>query len=288
MSENPTRRGVLVAVDGSDTSHKALRWAAREARSRGTGLTIAHCYYWPSSGLGAMDAIGFLMEGLAKDSEDLLSAAKTAARELAPELEITVRSHVGAPVATLVEMSKHYEVTVLGSRGLGGFKGMLLGSVSTGLVANALSSVVVVRGDDDLDSPSSAAPIVVGVDPSEAGQSALVEAFALAARRECTLVAVHATQVAGRIDPEQERAWQDSVAADLDAQIAPLAARYPGVKVEPVIYRDRATAALLARAQTARLLVVGTRGRSELKGVLLGSTSRALVQHAPCPVMVVR
>lgn len=288
MSETPARSGVLVAVDGSEGSLKSLRWAAREAVSRGAGLTIAHCYYWPSSGLGAMDAIGFLMEGLAQDSADVLAAAATTAREIAPDLPVTTQSHLGAPVATIVELSKAFEVTVIGSRGLGGFKGMLLGSVSTGVVANALSSVVVVRGEDDLDADGSGAPIVVGVDPSEAGRLALAEAFAIADRRRCPLVAVHATQVAGRITPDQEQAWQQSVAADLDAQIAPLKGRYPDVAVEPVIYRDRAAAALLARAQSARLVVVGTRGRSELKGVLLGSTSRALVQHAPCPVMVVR
>lgn len=295
LSETRPRSGILVAVDGSETSRRSLDWAAREAASRGVALTIVHCYYWPSSGLGAMDAIGFLMEGLAKDSVEILSASEVAARTVAPDIEIHVESHLGAPVATIVDLSARFEVTVIGSRGMGGFKGMLLGSVSLGVTSNALSSVVVVRGHDDNDSgfgPAGLAadtPIVVGVDPSPAGQLALAEAFAIADRRSCPLVAVHAWVGPGsRLTTEQAAEFQQSVAADLQAQLAPLVARYPGVAVEPVTYRDRATAALLARAQSAQLLVVGTRGRSEIKGMLLGSTSRALVQHSPCPVMVVR
>ncbi len=281
------RGGVLVAVDGSEASERSMLWAARDAARRGTSLTIVHCYYWPSSGLGAMDAIGFLMDGLAKDSTDILSAAEASVTSAMPDLKVTVESHLGAPVATLVDMSGRFDVVVVGSRGLGGFKGMLLGSVSTGVVANALSSVVVVRGE--FDENDTVAPVVVGVDASPSGQAALAEAFAAAERCRCALVAVHAWQApSARVTPEQAEEWQKSAAAELESHIAPLAERHPTVTVETVTYQDRPTAALLARAQTARLVVVGTRGRSEFTGMLLGSTSRALVQHAPCPVMVVR
>lgn len=287
-AEGTARGGVLVAVDGSAASERSLRWAAREAARRSTSLTVVHCYYWPSSGLGAMDAIGFLMDGLAKDSEDILSAAEEAVHHEAPDVDVSVESHLGAPVATLVDMSGRFDLVVVGSRGLGGFKGMLLGSVSIGVVANALSAVVVVRGETDLQDDA-VAPVVVGVDASRSGQVALAEAFAAAERWNCAVVAVHAWQApSSRLTPEQAEEWQRAAAAELEAQVAPLMALHPSVPVETVTYRDRATAALLARAQTARLIVVGTRGRSEFTGMLLGSTSRALVQHSPCPVMVVR
>lgn len=279
--------GVLVAVDGSEASERSLVWATREAARRGVPLTIVHCYYWPSSGLGAMEAIGFLMDGLAKDSADILTAAEATANRTAPDVEVSVESHLGAPVATIVDLSSRFDLVVVGSRGLGGFKGMLLGSVSTGVVANALCAVVVVRGEAGADDDE--APVVVGVDASQSGQAALAEAFAAAERQSCALVAVHAWQAPSvRVTAEQVEEWQRSAAADVEAQIAPLAASHPSVSVETVTYRDRPAAALLARAQTARLLVVGTRGRSEFTGMLLGSTSRALVQHSPCPVMVVR
>jgi nucleotide-binding universal stress UspA family protein len=282
------RGGVLVAVDGSETSERSLLWAAREAARRGTSLTVVHCYYWPSSGLGAMDAIGFLMEGLAKDSADILSTAEATVRRAVPTLDVRVESHLGAPVATIVDLSGGFDLVVVGSRGLGGFKGMLLGSVSTGVVANALCTAVVVRGETDLEDDA-VAPVVVGVDASKSGQAALAEAFEAAERMSCALVAVHAWQApSSRATAEQLEEWQRSAAADVAARIAPLAERHPSVTVETVTFRDRPTAALLARAQTARLVVVGTRGRSELTGMLLGSTSRAVVQHSPCPVMVVR
>jgi nucleotide-binding universal stress UspA family protein len=280
--------GVLVAVDGSETSERSLLWAAREAARRGAPLTVVHCYYWPSSGLGAMDAIGFLMDGLAKDSAEILNTAESTVRRAIPDLDVHVESHLGAPVATIVDLTSRFDVVVVGSRGLGGFKGMLLGSVSTGVVANALCTAVVVRGETDLDSDD-VAPVVVGVDASNSGQAALAEAFAAAERRSCALVVVHAWQApSSRASAEQIEEWQRSAAADVATRVAPLAERHPSVAVQTVTFRDRPTAALLARAQTARLVVVGTRGRSELTGALLGSTSRAMVHHSPCPVMVVR
>jgi nucleotide-binding universal stress UspA family protein len=261
-----------------------------------------------------MDAIGFLMEGLAKDSNDVLSAAESFARDVAPGVPVHVESHLGAPVATIVDLSGAHQLTVVGSRGLGGFKGMLLGSVSTGVVAGALSAVVVVRGprtgaggDADADAglgddagshaetdPGSGAadrrrPVLVGVDSSPAGLAALHEAFAAASRRACPLVVLHAWMPpSARADERQLREWHDAAQAQLAEQVDPVAQLFPEVSVEAIAYRDRPAAALLARAQSAQLVVVGTRGRSELKGMLLGSTSRALVQHAPCPVMVVR
>lgn len=293
MSDTATEglhdRGILVAVDGSESSDRSLAWAVTEAELRGVPLTITHCYYWPSTGLGAMEAIGFLMEGLAADSAEVLSAAEKFAREKAPGVEVHVESRLGAPVASIVELSPHYELVVIGSRGLGGFKGMLLGSVSTGVVANALSDVVVVRGDGDVDLRAMGAPVVVGVDPSPAGQRALVAAFEAAERRGCPLHAVHAWQgPAVEAGADQEHQWQEKIAGELADQVTAVAARFPSVTVETLTHRDRPAAALLSRAQTAQLLVVGTRGRSELKGIMLGSTSRAMVQHAPCPVLVVR
>lgn len=285
-AKDPAPYGILVAVDGSESSDRSLAWAVTEAELRGVPLTITHCYYWPSTGLGAMEAIGFLMEGLAADSAEVLAAAEKTARAQAPGVTLRVESRLGAPVASIVEVSARYELVVIGSRGLGGFKGMLLGSVSTGVVANALTDVVVVRGEA---APDPAAPVVVGVDPSPAGQRALEAAFAAAQRRGCALHAVHAWQgPTVEAGADQEHQWQQQIADELAVQVAAVAARYPSVQVETMTHRDRPAAALLARAQTAQLLVVGTRGRSEIKGMVLGSTSRAMVQHAPCPVMVVR
>jgi nucleotide-binding universal stress UspA family protein len=64
--------------------------------------------------------------------------------------------------------------------------------------------------------------------------------------------------------------------------------KYPGVEVRRELVRDRPRHALLEWSATAQLVVVGSRGRGGFRGMLLGSTSQALVQHAHCPVLVVR
>ena len=64
--------------------------------------------------------------------------------------------------------------------------------------------------------------------------------------------------------------------------------KYPDVEVEQIITRDRPVRALADASEDAQLLVVGSHGRGGFRGMLLGSTSRALLQEAPCPLMVVR
>ena len=285
--------GVLAAVDGSESAAHALAWAVAEAQARQVGLTIAHSYHWPSSGLGAMEAAGFLMDALEQDSAEVLSAAAEAAKKLAPDLTVHTVSRLGPPVPTLVKLSEGRDLIVVGSRGLGGFAGMLLGSVGTGLVADAHCPVAVVRGER---APERTDPVVVGVDGAPASSDVLREAFAAAARRGCPLIAVHAWQdptadmraARGKADGEQQESWQRSVSDDLAQRIAEVGKDFASVQVQAVTSSQRPAAALLEQAKTAQLVVVGTRGRGDITGLLLGSTSRSLVQHAPCPVMVVR
>lgn len=137
--------GVLAAVDGSPSAYWALEWAAKEAKMRQLPLIIAHVYHWPSSGLSAMDAIGFLMEELAADSQRILDTAASDAKEYAPEIEVHTVSELGPPVPTLLDLAVGRDLLVVGSRGLGGFKGLLLGSTSKALVTHAPCPVLVVR-----------------------------------------------------------------------------------------------------------------------------------------------
>jgi nucleotide-binding universal stress UspA family protein len=285
--------GVMAAVDGSESADRALAWAVREAQARGVPLTIVHAYHWPSSGLGAMDAVGFLMDALEQDSRDILAAAEQRAREISPDVPVTTASRLGPPVPTLVGMAKGKELVVAGSRGLGGFTGLLLGSVGTGLVANAPCSVAIVRGDR---MPAPGDPVVVGVDGAPTGEQVLTEGFRAAQRRGCPLVAVHSWQdptadvriARGRESAGDADSWQQAVSDALSERLAAVGAQFSSVHAEAITSQGRPAAALLEQAKTAQLVVVGTRGRGELKGMLLGSTSRAMVQHAACPVLVVR
>ena len=74
----------------------------------------------------------------------------------------------------------------------------------------------------------------------------------------------------------------------LEQELAPLEAKFPDVKATKVVTQDRPVRALVDHAKDAQLLITGSHGRGGFKGMLLGSTSRALLQAAPCPMMVVR
>jgi nucleotide-binding universal stress UspA family protein len=207
---------------------------------------------------------------------------------LDPETE-TVR---GTPVAVLRDVSKGASLLVLGSRGLGGFTGLLAGSVAVALAAHGHCPVAVIRGDDS----APGAPVVVGVDGSPVSDAAIELAFDEAAARGCDLVAVHAwtdtafpVTPAGGFAPELD--WEslaERAAITLDERMAGWQEKYPLVTVHQVVERERPASALLQAAQSAQLLVVGSRGRGGFTGLALGSVSQAMIHHAPCPVLITR
>ena len=146
---------------------------------------------------------------------------------------------------------------------------------------------------------AAARPVVVGVDGSAAADGAISFAFGEAALRGCPLVAVHAwndrpldhTLARGRLhlDTDAVHAEQHR---QLLAHLAAWTRRHPDVEVQPAVLRGRPAAAMMQylahTADPPRLVVVGHRGRGGFARLLLGSTSTALVAHAPCPVVVVR
>jgi nucleotide-binding universal stress UspA family protein len=167
---------------------------------------------------------------------------------------------------------------------------MLVGSPAVSVAAHGECPVVVVRAGDD-GVIRTEGPVVAGVDGSPTSIRALGAAFDEASWRGARLVAVHSWQdsdyvpeyVALGAEPaEEERARV------LAESLAGWQEKYPDVEVERVVVKDRPRHQLLERSATAQLVVVGSRGRGGFKGLLLGSTSQALVYHAGCPVLVVR
>jgi nucleotide-binding universal stress UspA family protein len=139
---------IVVGVDSSKTSLKALRWALDEARLRGSSLQLVHAFPRP-------ELVGMTMV-VTLPSDDELRAAS--AQVLAEALEsvggagdVAVSTHVGAggPASVLVEVGRDAELLVIGSRGLGGFRGMLLGSVTQQVIAHAPCPVVVITPDEE-------------------------------------------------------------------------------------------------------------------------------------------
>ncbi|NMB23611.1 MAG: universal stress protein [Corynebacterium sp.] len=288
---------VVVAVDGSEASKQAVRWAANTANKRGIPLRLASSYTMPQF----LYAEGMvppqeLFDDLQAEALEKIDEARAIAHEMAPDIKIGHTIAEGSPIDMLLEMSKSVTMIVMGSRGLGGLSGMVMGSVSGAVVSHAQCPVVVVREDSSVNEDNKYGPVVVGVDGSEVSQRATEVAFAEASARGAELIAVHTwmdmqvqASLAGLAAAQQQ--W-DEVEREqtelLIERIKPLAEQYPDVPVKKVITRDRPVRALAETSEGAQLLVVGSHGRGGFKGMLLGSTSRALLQSAPCPMMVVR
>lgn len=288
---------VVVAVDGSDASKQAVRWAANTANKRGIPLRLASSYTMPQF----LYAEGMvppqeLFDDLQAEALEKVEEARGIAHEVAPEIKIGHTIAEGSPIDMLLEMSTDVTMIVMGSRGLGGLSGMVMGSVSGAVVSHAKCPVVVVREDSAVDENTKYGPVVVGVDGSEVSQKATEMAFAEADARNCELIAVHTwmdmqvqASLAGLAAAQQQ--WDEVERQQTNMlidQLAPLVEQYPNVQVKKLITRDRPVRALTEASEGAQLLVVGSHGRGGFKGMLLGSTSRALLQSSPCPMMVVR
>lgn len=288
---------VVVAVDGSDASNNAVRWAANTAMKRGVPLRLAASYTMPQF----LYAEGMvppqeLFDELQAETMEKIEAARDIAHEVAPDIKIGYTIAEGSPIDMLLEMSSDVTMLVMGSRGLGGLSGMVMGSVSAAVVSHANCPVVVVREDNHVTELNKYGPVVVGVDGSDISQLATEFAFAEAQARGSKLVAVHTwmdmqvqASLAGLAAAQQE--WnviEDEQTQVLHERLEPLLAKYPDVEVEMVITRDRPVRALVDASKDSQLLVVGSHGRGGFRGMLLGSTSRALLQSSPCPMVVVR
>ncbi|MGH3434010.1 MAG: universal stress protein, partial [Thermocrispum sp.] len=212
------------------------------------------------------------------------------AQEAVPQVAVSGVSTTEPAVLALISESSAARCVVLGESGRGAFTGVLLGSTTVALSAHAHCPVVAVRGED-----RPAAPVVVGVDGSEVSDWALGCAFGQASRRGVPLVAVHAyTDADSHQVFRAERMEHDWEAQDvterrvLERWLKRWAERYRDVDVEPELVRARPRQRLLERSADACVLVVGCRGRGGFAGLLVGSTSQAMLHHAECPVMVVR
>jgi nucleotide-binding universal stress UspA family protein len=191
------------------------------------------------------------------------------------------------PVQALREQAAEAAEIVVGSRGLGGFRGALLGSVSTRVAGRAHCPVVVVRSDCN----RTLGEVVVGVDTSPECLPALCYAFEQAAVRGCTLRALNAWQIpVYPYSPEilygmdEIRAAQQKVLSD---RLAGFRERYPQVGVVEDVQCAHPVDALVEAGDKAVLVVLGTHGRGAVSTMLFGSVSRPVLHHARCAVAVV-
>jgi nucleotide-binding universal stress UspA family protein len=302
---------VLVGVEDVD-AHAALRWAAVEAERLGLPLRVLHAYSTETSypwGYGYPLPAGVLHDVEEAARSNALSVLEDAAervRDEFPGLAVTTTVARTSAAASLVTASQEACVVVVGRRAHKHPWVAALGSVSLAVAAHAACPVVVVpesqgatpgtqpgtQPDLPFRPQRAAGQVVVGVDDSPESLDAVGFAFAHARAHDLGVVAVHGWWVDPAVMALAEGAeWAEIGAEDevvVDAILAPWLARYPGVTVSRVVARERPSDALVEAGDGAALLVVGSRGRGGFAGLLLGSVSRQVLQHATCPVAVVR
>jgi nucleotide-binding universal stress UspA family protein len=199
----------------------------------------------------------------------------------------------GEVADVIADRAHDARMLVLGSYGEGAWSGMLAGAVALTQVNRVACPIAVVRGTAPRIPPPRGGPVVVGVDGSSAGRAALTLAADLAASLGSRLVAVHAwsdivfdSDGSGMRSHEAESVLATRASTLLDAELAEIALAHPGLPMQRSVVADTPLRALLAAADGARLLVVGHRGVDGGPGRRLGSTSLALVEFVPCPVVV--
>ena len=281
---------IVVGVDGSDGGTQALCVALRESDLRGWPVTAVMMWGFVDQH-HADHSTSFDADYSERDAIAALDAFILQA--VGMEAAHRIDRHVTIDLAArgLLDASKGAELLVLGARGLGGFRGLLLGSVSQACLHHAQCPVEIVHGGQRAPSPGPER-IVVGVDGSAGSDAALEWALDEARARSATVDAVLGWKIpfvstypyAIEIDSTPfERAARDLLDAAIDRADTSGLAR----PVNPVMVPGGGAAAVLAVAEGADLVVAGTRGVGGFTGMLLGSVSHLLAQHAGCPVVIV-
>ncbi|WP_432479283.1 universal stress protein [Nocardioides sp. GXQ0305] len=282
---------VAVGVDGSPGAEQALTWAADEARTEGRPLTVVHAV----NPVGAvwMDQAGhdtrIGLEAVETDAQRLLGEARATARQHAPALEVHDLMRVMDPRDLLLAVSGQASMLVIGSRGRGPVRSLLLGSVGVAVTRHAQCPVVVVRPHHR---GLVRRGVLVGVDDTERSRAPLEFAFRQAAQRDLPLTVVHAFQdmVAAVSDPHLVSHRDPTVEEQrllMAEAVAGMREKYPDVAVRTELARGHAGDALVRLGDRMNLVVVGAHHGGAASAVMFGSVATSVVDHASCPVAVV-
>jgi nucleotide-binding universal stress UspA family protein len=290
---------IIVGVDGSEHSARALRWAQREADLRGGTLTAVLAWdlfnQLHPAGQKSFDP----NYDDTKADAALLAAIESA---LGPDAAATVerRAVCDLPARALLDASEGADLLVIGARGHGGFRGLLLGSVSQQCLHHATVPVAVVRSttaptaEAEGPVPGTDGRVVVGVDGSPSSVAALRWALTEGTLRKATVEVVHAWEAPPAFDPivggfpydvaEVQSGARQRIDELIDDAVASTGAT--DVSVERTVAAGGPAASVLDAAAGAELVVIGRRGVGGFARLLLGSVSENVARHAPCPVVV--
>ncbi|WP_035792174.1 universal stress protein [Kitasatospora mediocidica] len=277
---------VVVGVDGSAQSAAAAEWAGYQARRSGSGLRLLHAVRPPRPGAAT---------GRSERLPDPVGELHVRIARLLPELDVSLVRCAGDALHVLSAAAEHSELLVLGSRGLGGFAGPLVGSVALDVVAVAHRPVVLVRSGMASEHAGSG-EVVLGVEGSRPCEEVIGFAFEEAAKRGAVLRAVHGglppagpyLTKAPLPQPQIRIALAAAQVQQLQDCLDRWSDKFPEVRTSVELMDHGAARALVQASASADLLVVGRRiPERSLPGLHLGPVAHAVVHHAHCPVAVV-
>jgi nucleotide-binding universal stress UspA family protein len=286
---------VVVGVDGSPSSERAVRWAAVQASlehrplvlAHGATLTVANTWV----GAPSVDP-AVIAEAVEESGRALLRHAAEIVRSQCPDVKLYEALERRDPRDALLGLSRHAALVVVGSRGRGTMASIVLGSASLTISQHAHCPVVVLRRDGGSRSDKHGAGILVGTDGTARSDAALGFAFRQASLRRMPLTVLHAywtEQDEGftSLAPSYPRADAEDMRLLVAESIAGLESDYPEVEVEIRIEHGLADKVVVHEARSADLVVVGTHPVNTVYDLLAGEVSRAVLGRATCAVAVV-
>lgn len=291
MRERADSPVITVGVDGSRTGRHALHWAVSEAIRTEASLRVVHAL--PEE---APVSLGNVPEFRAAGRR-LLTRAVNEAQDIVGD-DVAVRGVLarGTSGDVLVRQSSHSTLMVVGTRGYGRLADLVIGSTACHVAAHARCPVVTVPRREQIPPDESRGRIVVGIGSPESSDGPLRVAVDQARTRGLPLEALHAWAAPNSsfpfdnvsLDISVVRQRHEDAGRDLAAVLQPWRERHPELAVTQHVVQSAPARALSAASKGADLLVVGSRGRSALFGLLLGSVSQGVLRGARCPVIVAR
>ncbi|MCE5291958.1 MAG: universal stress protein [Nocardiaceae bacterium] len=276
------RTSIVAGVDGSETSVDAALWAADIAHRLHVPLVLAHAvtdaaYFYTSAAVMVQYPLG---ESEREAAHECLSSARDAVARRYPDLPLSTWSQRGPADLALIALSRKAQLIVVGAHKNVSADSLLLGTTASRVVNHSECPVAVWRGT------VGNGPVVVGVDGSPLSSLAVEHAFELASAFGTGVRAVHSWIPGVTSDLEKDSTEHEAL---LSESLAGWTEKYPDVPVERIVAPVDAEQSIpLYAAANARLVVVGSHGRGRASSLLLGSTSRYLIKHCPCPVLVCR
>ena len=282
---------IVVGVDGSDSSMHAVAWAAEQAGVERRALTLVHTVHaiTPAYLHAALIPPRELITQLRAEAQEVLDRAREKALGTSPGIEVREVFEFEDTRDLLLRMSEDAAMLVVGSRGLGTLRRLLLGSVGVALVRHSRCPVVVHRPGHTGTVRNG---VLVGADASEESLPVLEFAYREASLRRLPLTVLHcqwdvqAGTMGAYVDPHAATA-RESRRLALAESVAGLAEKYPDVRATVEVTDGRPQDVLVRLGERMNLVVVGAHQAGRAADLVFGSVSRAVVEHARVPVVVV-